>query len=74
MHGAMQVSSGAMGPVPTAEGGTQLKVMEDGVNANASKYNELKLVADRKSKELKARLDTLQSLKMEVPSYPASLV
>jgi hypothetical protein len=48
------------------EGGSQLKVMENGVNANAAKFNELKLEADRKTKELKNRIDSLQSLKLEV--------
>lgn len=39
--------------------------MEAGVNANAFKLNELKLLADRKTKELKQRIDNLQSLKLE---------
>mmetsp|Transcript_14110 Transcript_14110/g.16799 ORF Transcript_14110/g.16799 Transcript_14110/m.16799 type:complete len:398 (+) Transcript_14110:116-1309(+) len=57
--------AGAMSASAPVEGGSQLKVMEAGVNANASKYNELKLLADRKSVELKSRIDNLQSLKLE---------
>jgi len=44
---------------------TQLRVMDDGVNLNARRFNDLKLEADRKAKELKTKLDALQSLKME---------
>ena len=54
--------------MPT-EGGSQLKVMEAGVNANAAKYNEIKLTAERKTLELKERLTTLDSLRVEVGSF-----
>jgi len=64
-NGSKLASGASLGPAPSAEGGSQLKVMEHGVNANASKFNELKLEADRKTKELKDRLDALQSLKLE---------
>lgn len=48
-----------------SEAVTQLKVMDEGVNLNARRFNDLKLEADRKAKELKQRLDVLQCLKME---------
>jgi hypothetical protein len=66
-----QKSGGQTGPgkavAPSAgpETGSQVNVMEWGVNMNARKYNELKTLADRKADELKAKLDTLASLKME---------
>ena len=40
----------------------QLSIVEDGVNNSARKYNELRVVCDRKATELKARLDELDSL------------
>ena len=43
-----KVSGGSLSSMPT-EGGSQLKVMEAGVNANAAKYNEIKLTAERKT-------------------------
>jgi hypothetical protein len=43
----------------------QLSIVEDGVNNSARKYNELRVVCDRKATELKARLDELDSLKLE---------
>jgi len=43
-----------------------LKVMEAGVNANAMKYNEIKLTADRKIIELQKRQTVLDSLNLEV--------
>jgi hypothetical protein len=65
-HSSSQLGNTSTGSIPTAEGGSQLKVMEQGVKANASRFNEIKLLADRKTKELKEHLDTLQCLKMEV--------
>ena len=59
------MSAGSLGSVPT-EGGSQLKVMEAGVNANAMKYNEIKLTADRKMLELQQRQTVLDSLTLEV--------
>lgn len=56
---------GAVSSSTPIEGGSQLKVMEAGVNANASKYNELKLLANRKEVELKQREDNLRCLKLE---------
>ena len=52
-------------PTGGPETSSQVNVMEWGVNMNARKYNELKIQADRKADELKAKLDTLASLKME---------
>jgi hypothetical protein len=43
----------------------QLSIVEDGVNNSARKYNELRVVCDRKATDLKARLDELDSLKLE---------
>lgn len=40
--------------------------MEAGVNANAMKYNEIKLTADRKIIELQQRQTVLDSLNLEV--------
>ena len=52
-------------PPAGPEMGSQEKTMEWGVNMNARRFNELKTLADRKADELKAKLDTLASLKME---------
>jgi hypothetical protein len=57
--------------VPT-EGGSQLKVMEAGVNANAMKYNEIKLTADRKIIELQQRQTVLDSLNLEVRPWASA--
>lgn len=43
----------------------QLSIVEDGVNNSARKYNELRVVCDRKATELKSKLDDLDSLKLE---------
>lgn len=43
----------------------QLSIVEDGVNNSARKYNDLRVICDRKATELKARLDELDSLKLE---------
>jgi hypothetical protein len=60
-----KVGAGSLAAQPT-EGGSQLKVMEAGVNANAMKYNEIKLTADRKIIELQKRQTVLDSLNLEV--------
>lgn len=49
----------------SSKGGTQLALMEWGVNTNARKLNELRTQADRKAAALKSRLDDLRSLKLE---------
>lgn len=46
----------------------QLSIVEDGVNTSARKYNELRVMCDRKATDLKARLDDLDSLKLEYES------
>lgn len=43
----------------------QLSIVEDGVNNSARKYNDLRVICDRKATELKAKLDDLDSLKVE---------
>jgi len=50
---------------PSAEGSAQLQVMAAGVKANAQRFNELKLSAERKTKELGVRTTLLGSLKLE---------
>jgi len=50
---------------PSAEGSAQLQVMAAGVKANAQRYNELKLAAERKTKALGTRSTLLDSLKLE---------
>lgn len=47
---------------------TPLAMMEWGVNFNARKFNELRTAADKKSAELKKKLDSLRSLKVEQES------
>merc|ERR1719446_53127 len=47
------------------ETSSQIKVMEEGVNSNARRYNNMKLDAERKEVELKKALDTLSCMKME---------
>ena len=58
-------SSVKLGRAGDAPENSQLNVMSNGVNMNAKKFNELKLLGDRKAKELKTRLDVLTSLKVE---------
>jgi hypothetical protein len=48
-----------------SEIGSQLRVMETGVNTTERRYNELKIQADRKALELQMKLDTLAMLKVE---------
>ena len=43
----------------------QLSIVEDGVNSAARKYNDLRVMCDRKATDLKAKLDELDSLKLE---------
>lgn len=43
----------------------QLSIVEDGVNNSARKYNELKVACDRKTYELKAKLDELEGQKLQ---------
>lgn len=63
-----KVGAGSLAAVPT-EGGSQLKVMEAGVNSNAAKFNELKLAAERKTKELGSIQDALDCLRVEVSLF-----
>mmetsp|Transcript_34937 Transcript_34937/g.65185 ORF Transcript_34937/g.65185 Transcript_34937/m.65185 type:complete len:706 (+) Transcript_34937:111-2228(+) len=51
--------------IDDAEVRQQLSIVEDGVNNSARKYNDLRVICDRKATELKARLDELDSLKLE---------
>jgi len=67
-----KVGAGSLASEAT-EGGSQLKVMEAGVNANAMKYNEIKLTADRKIIELQKRQTVLDSLNLEVRVYSRAL-
>ena len=43
----------------------QLSIVEDGVNNSARKYNDLRVICDRKATDLKSKLDELDSLKLE---------
>lgn len=43
----------------------QLSIVEDGVNTAARRYNDLRVQCDRKAVELKAKLDELDSLKLD---------
>jgi hypothetical protein len=43
----------------------QLSIVEDGVNNAARRYNDLKVLCDRKAAELKEKLDDLDSLKLD---------
>jgi hypothetical protein len=43
----------------------QLSIVEDGVNNAARRYNDLKVLCDRKATELKEKLDDLDSLKLD---------
>lgn len=43
----------------------QLSIVEDGVNGAARRYNDLRILCDRKSNELKKKLDELDGLKLE---------
>lgn len=43
----------------------QLSIVEDGVNTAARKYNDLRVMCDRKATQLKSKLDELDSLKLE---------
>jgi hypothetical protein len=58
-------SSVNLGRAGDAPENSQLDVMSNGVNMNAKKFNDLKLLGDRKAKELKTKLDVLTCLKME---------
>lgn len=52
----------------TMDGGNvkqQLSIVEDGVNNSARKYNDLKVACDRKTFELKAKLDELEGQKLQ---------
>ena len=64
---AVQGKSGAKAGPPSGsvKSSRQVQVMEAGVNLNVKKFNELKILGDRKSTELKEKMDTLASLKME---------
>lgn len=43
----------------------QLSIVENDVNDSARRYNDLHILCDRKTQELKSRLDELESLKSE---------
>lgn len=43
----------------------QLSIVEDGVNNAARRYNDLKILCDRKAAELKEKLDDLDALKLD---------
>jgi hypothetical protein len=43
----------------------QLSIVEDGVNGAARRYNDLKVLNDRRATELKIKLDELEGLKLE---------
>lgn len=43
----------------------QLSIVEDGVNNAARRYNDLRVMCDRKAGELKMKLDELDTLKLE---------
>jgi hypothetical protein len=43
----------------------QLSIVEDGVNNAARRYNDLRVMCDRRAIELKVKLDELDSLKLE---------
>jgi len=43
----------------------QLSIVEDGVNNAARRYNDLRVLCDRKASELKSKLDELDTLKLE---------
>lgn len=43
----------------------QLSIVEDGVNNSARKYNDLRVLCDRKTFELKAKLDDLETQKLQ---------
>lgn len=49
----------------SAEVGGQLRVMETGLVTTSRRYNELKLLADRKAVELQSLLDSLTMIKLE---------
>lgn len=52
----------------TMDGGNvkqQLSIVEDGVNNSARKFNDLKVACDRKTFELKAKLDELEGQKLQ---------
>ena len=42
--------------------------MEDGVNGAARRYNDLRILNDRRARELKQKLDELESLRLEYDS------
>ena len=58
---AVQGKSGAKAGPPSGsvKSSRQVQVMEAGVNLNVKKFNELKILGDRKSTELKEKMDTL---------------
>lgn len=55
----------SLGAAATDAYTAQLKVMEDGINLNARKFNEIKVLADTRSEILRERLAKLRSLKIE---------
>ncbi|DAZ93807.1 TPA: hypothetical protein N0F65_008566, partial [Lagenidium giganteum] len=65
MSGSMR-NLGDGGQQPETDSGTKdIECLEDGVNANARKFNEQKMAADRKQRELNMILDELRSLQLE---------
>ena len=49
----------------TAGVNQQIVIVENGVNLSARRYNDLKVVNDRKTRELKAKLDEMEALKRD---------
>ena len=61
---ALNLIAIAKGNIDESDVRQQLNIVENGVNEAARRYNDLHVLCDRKTQELKLKLDELETLKV----------